>query len=667
MKRLTAIVIVMIFSLLITGCNKDPKPEDRFSQYADLWNEQKFAEMYDYLSAETKEKVKKEDFVDRYKKIYGDLDINNLKVEFKKPKEETDKKAEEAKFPFSVAMDSMAGEIAFDHSAQWVKEERDDKTNWYLNWDTTFIFPQLQEGDKVGISTVPAERGEILDKNGTGLAINGEANEIGIVPANIEGKEQQVISALAELLWMSTGQIENALNATWVQPEHFVPIKKIPADQRDLLEEAVAIDGVVNRKAKARQYPLGEAAAHLIGYVGPITAEELEKREGEGYGTNDVIGKRGLEQVLEKRLKGESGVKIYVKKEDGTQETIAEKEVKNGEDIKLTIDRTVQGTIFAQMDGEAGTAAAIDPITGETLALVSTPSFNPNKLTLGATSAQWKELEDNEQNPLLNRFSATYAPGSVMKPITAAIGLQQGAIDWKKTINVDGLKWQKDSSWGSYHVTRVSDKPNVNLDRALLYSDNIYFAQAALSIGKDKFLTGLEKFGFDSKEFKYAYPIQISKAGKIDSDVALADSGYGQAQVETNVLHLASTYTFLVNNGNMIKPVLLADEEKGQVWQKDLVSAGDADKISAALQRVVQDPAGTANAGNIEGYSIAGKTGTAELKRAQGEKGTEYGWFVAYNTENPSLLIAMMIEGVEGRGGSTVPVKLVKNVFESVR
>ena len=466
---------------------------------------------------------------------------------------------------------------------------------------------------------------------------------------------------------MSTGQIENALNATWVQPEHFVPIKKIPADQRDLLEEAVAIDGVVNRKAKARQYPLGEAAAHLIGYVGPITAEELEKREGEGYGTNDVIGKRGLEQVLEKRLKGESGVKIYVKKEDGTQETIAEKEVKNGEDIKLTIDRTVQGTIFAQMDGEAGTAAAIDPITGETLALVSTPSFNPNKLTLGATSAQWKELEDNEQNPLLNRFSATYAPGSVMKPITAAIGLQQGAIDWKKTINVDGLKWQKDSSWGSYHVTRVSDKPNVNLDRALLYSDNIYFAQAALSIGKDKFLTGLEKFGFDSKEFKYAYPIQISKAGKIDSDVALADSGYGQAQVETNVLHLASTYTFLVNNGNMIKPVLLADEEKGQVWQKDLVSAGDADKISAALQRVVQDPAGTANAGNIEGYSIAGKTGTAELKRAQGEKGTEYGWFVAYNTENPSLLIAMMIEGVEGRGGSTVPVKLVKNVFESVR
>lgn len=667
MKRFTAILIVMIFSLLIAGCNKDPKPEDRFSQYTDLWNEQKFAEMYNFLSAETKEKVKKEEFVDRYKKIYSDLEINNLKVKFKKPKEETDKKAEKAEFPFSVTMDSMAGEISFDHSALWVKEEREKETNWYLNWDSTFIFPQLQEGDKVGISTVPAQRGEILDKNGAGLAINGEANEIGIVPANIEGKEQQVIAALSEVLGISTEQIENALNATWVQPEHFVPIKKIPVDQEELLQEAVAIDGVVNRKVKARQYPLGEAAAHLIGYVGPITAEELEKREGQGYGSNDVIGKRGLEQVLEERLRGESGVKITVKKEDGTQEVIAEKEVKNGEDVQLTIDRTVQGTLFSQMNGEAGTAAAIHPITGETLALVSSPSFNPNTLTLGATSAQWKELEDNEKNPLLNRFSATYAPGSVMKPITAAIGLQEGAIDWKKTINVNGLKWQKDSSWGSYHVTRVSDKPDVNLERALLYSDNIYFAQAALSIGKEEFLSGLGNFGFDSKEFKYAYPIQISKAGKIDSEVALADSGYGQAQVETNVLHLASTYTFLVNNGNMIKPVLLAEEEKGQVWHEGLVSAADADKLSAALGRVVQDPAGTANMGKIEGYPLAGKTGTAELKKAQGEKGAEYGWFVGYNTENPSLLIAMMIEEVQGRGGSAVPVKIVKNVFVSVK
>lgn len=665
MKRFAAVTLVVLFSLIIAGCNKEPKPDDRMSQYADLWNEQKFAEMYEFLSAKTKETVKEEDFVDRYKKIYKDLEIANLKVEFKQPDEKIDKKAEQAELPVSVTMDSMAGKIEFDLAAVWVKEERNDETNWYLNWDTSFIFPQLEPGDKVGISTTPAERGEILDKNGNGLAINGTAYEIGIVPRDMGENRDAVISDLADLLGITTAQIEKALNQSWVQPEHFVPIKKIPLDQRDLLEKAVQLDGVVKRDVKARQYPLGEAAAHLIGYVGPVTAEDLEKYEG--YRSTDVIGKRGLEQLFEKRLKGENGVTIYASKSDGSREVIAEKKVKNGETIRLTIDSNLQKLIFTEMKGEAGTAAAIHPKTGETLALVSSPSFNPNLLTLGATSAQWKELEGNELNPLLNRFNATYAPGSVMKPITAAIGLKEGAIDWSKTINVKGLKWQKDSSWGNYYVTRVSDQANVNLDKALVYSDNIYFAQAALSIGKDKFLSGLQNFGFDTKDFKYTYPIQNSKAGNIKSDVALADSGYGQAQVETNVLHLASTYTVFVNNGNMIQPVLLADEETGQVWRENLVSSGDAAKLSASLEKVVQDPAGTAHMGKIDGYPIAGKTGTAELKQAQGEKGKENGWFVAYNTDNPDLLMAIMIEGVEGRGGSAIPVKMAKNIFGTWR
>ena len=178
------------------------------------------------------------------------------------------------------------------------------------------------------------------------------------------------------------------------------------------------------------------------------------------------------------------------------------------------------------MKGEAGTAAAIHPIERRNTGPVSSPSFDPNILTLGATAEQWKKLQDNELNPLLNRFAATYAPGSVMKPITAAIGLKEGAIDWKKTINVKGLKWQKDSSWGNYYVTRVSDQPNVNLEKALVYSDNIYFAQAAwlsARINSCRFAG----FGFDNKGFKYKYPIQLSKAGKIGSDIALADSGYG--------------------------------------------------------------------------------------------------------------------------------------------
>ena len=204
-------------------------------------------------------------------------------------------------------------------------------------------------------------------------------------------------------------------------------------------------------------YPAKEAAAHLIGYVGPITADELEKLKGKGYSRNDLIGKRGLEQVLDERLKGKNGAKIAIAKEDGTEEVLAEKEVQNGENVQLTIDSTIQNQLYGQLSGQAGTATAIHPQTGETLGLVSAPSFDPNVLTLGATADQWGALENNPQTPLLNRFSANYSPGSVIKPITAAIALKEGTIDPQTTIQVNGLQWQKDASWGNYYVTRVKD------------------------------------------------------------------------------------------------------------------------------------------------------------------------------------------------------------------
>jgi len=428
------------------------------------------------------------------------------------------------------------------------------------------------------------------------------------------------------------------------------------------LEKLFAIPSVLKQDAEGRIYPYGEATGHLIGYVGPITAEEMEKNEG--YSSTDLIGKRGLEQVLEKRLKGENGIKIYINKEDGTEVILAEKEVKHGENVQLTIDGSLQEKAYAQFNGEAGMAAAIDPLTGETHALVSSPSFNPNILALGATSEQWKALEENPKNPLLNRFKSTYAPGSVIKPITASIGLATGKIDWEKTINVDGLKWQKDASWGSYQVTRVKD-PNkpVNLEDALLYSDNIYFAQAALDIGEDGFATGLESYGF-GEDFPYSYPIETSHFGGLEKEVTLADSGYGQGQVEMSVIHLASTYTTLINQGNLIKPILFAEEEKSQVWKENLLPASEAEKLNNVLTKVVQDPQGTAHSGKIDGYMLAGKTGTAELKQAQGESGKENGWFVAYNPEHPELLIALMVEGVEDSGGSKAAVAKVKAIFE---
>ena len=659
MKRALIILLSVVIAALISGCSKEPTPEERFSQYVKLWNDQKFEEMYGFLSEKAKDSISKEEFVSRYNKIYKDLEINELKVSYKQPKEEQEHE-ENAELPFSAKMNSVAGPIAFDHNATLVKEEREKETNWYVDWNTTYIFSELEAGDKISFKNVQAERGSILDRAGNGLAINGTAVQIGVVPGELGEPKEQTITKLAELLEMSEEQINKAMNAGWVKPELFVPLKKVSKTDKGLHEKLFAIDGVTSQMVGAREYPYGEALSHLIGYVGPILADDLEKLEGKGYTATDLIGRRGLEQVLEEQLKGTNGVRISIVKEDGTVKTLAEKPVENGKDVKLTIDVVAQQQLYDQLKGKAGTASAINPKTGETLALVSAPGFDPNEMALGISQNKRKMLEDDPLKPTLNRFKMTYVPGSVIKPITAAIGLESGKLELDTAFEINEKQWQKDASWGKYKVTRYSDvKGSINLEKALIYSDNIYFARAALGMGQDTFTEGLKKFGFEDQP-EYLYPIEPSQIGKIDSEISLADSAYGQGQVEMNILHLATTYSPLVNEGNLVKPILNMEDEQGQVWKEDLVSPDNAAALNSMLTKVITDPKGTAHNGLIANYPLAGKTGTAEIKEKQGEKGRELGWFVAYNPQSTDMIVAMMIED----SGSKDVVTRVKEFYE---
>ena len=659
MKRALFIILSVFIAAFISGCSKDPTPEERFSQYVKLWNDQKFDEMYGFLSAEAKKSISKEDFVSRYNKINKDLEINELKVSYKQPEEEQEHE-ENAELPFSAKMESAAGPIEFDQTANLVKEEREDKTNWYVDWNTTYIFPELGEGDKISFKNVHAERGNILDRAGNGLAINGTAVQVGVVPGKLGEPKEQTITKLAELLDLTEEQINKAMNAGWVKPDLFVPLKKVSKTDKGLHEKLFALDGVTSQMVGAREYPYGEALSHLLGYIGPVTADDLEKLEGKGYTSTDIIGRRGLEQVLEEKLKGTNGVRISIVKEDGTVKTLAEKPVENGKDVKLTIDVVAQQQLYDQLKGKAGTASAINPATGETLALVSAPGFDPNEMTLGISQNKRKMLEEDPLKPFLNRFKLTYVPGSVMKPITTAIGLESDKLKLDTAFEINEKQWQKDASWGKYKVTRYSDvKGSINLEKALIYSDNIYFARAALGMGQDTFTEGLKKFGFEDQP-EYLYPIEPSQIGKIDSEISLADSAYGQGQIEMNILHLATTYSPFVNKGNLIKPILNMEDEQGQIWKEGLVSPENAAAINNMLTKVVTDPKGTAHNGQIANYPLAGKTGTAEIKEKQGEKGKELGWFVAYNPKSTDMIVAMMIED----SGSKDVVTRVKEFYE---
>lgn len=664
MKKLALVFGFLLMStLFLAGCSDEPSPEERFAAYTKLWNKQDFSKMYDYLSADTKKQISEDEFAERYTKIYKGIEADEIKVGYTQPKEEKDHKdAKKVNLAYTVKMETLAGAVDFDHKATLVKEEKDKEENWYIKWDESYIFPDLKAGEKISVETYPAIRGEIVDRNERGLAMNGTVSEIGIVPEKM-GSEKETISQVAGILNMTSDEVEKKLNQSWVQPSYFVPIKQMSSDSTATLEKLLSIPGVSVNNSDERIYPYKNATAHLIGYVGEASAEDLEKLKGKGYTANDVIGKRGLEQILEERLKGKPGGKIYIKTEEGEEKIVAEKPAEEGETITLTIDAELQKDIFKQYDNEVGSAAALDPNTGETLALVSSPSFDPNKYVLGITSAEQKALEEDPDKPLLNRFSSTFAPGSTIKALTAAIALKNG-VDPKEAINIQGTTWAK-SNWKDHSITRVAN-PGVPIDmeKALIYSDNIYFAQKALNLGKDKFSNGLKAFGFD-ESLNFDYPIKASSIGKLDSEGRLADAGYGQAQVQMSTLHLAMTYSAFLNEGNIIAPSLVTgDKTEQKVWKKNIISADQANTVTKLLTQVVEHPKGSAHAVNDLGIKLAAKTGTAEIKAAKNSNGTENGWFVAMDTEDPELIMAWMMEDVKGRGGSHLVVDQMKPVLK---
>lgn len=668
MKKSWIAIAAVLMLVLLAGCQQQATPEDRIKEYISHWNKGEFAEMYEnYLNEGTKGAYDTAEFVDRQKKIQEDLGIENLEVTYTEPAEDAEWNEDEpADFPVQVKMDTVAGPVEFSQNMTLLHETHGEEENWFVEWNPSFIFPQLEAEDKIQIDRVKAARGEILDRNGLALAINGGGFNVGIVPEKFTDESKK--AELADLLGITVESIDQQLGQSWVKPDLFVPIAKLARTDTETIDAAIKIPGVAAQNTPMREYPYGAALSHVTGYIGSITAEQLEERKDKGYTANDQIGRGGMEGVLEERLRGTDGLTIWIDKpaEGAEAITVAEKPVENGETVQLTIDAELQKKTYEAMKGEPGTSAAVNPKTGETLALISSPGFDPNEFMLGISGTRYKELEEDPKNPLFNRFRAAYAPGSTLKPVTAAIGMEAGTLEPAEGITINGKTWQKDSSWGDYKVSRLHpEAPNpVDLNIALVYSDNIYFAQQALEMGSETFVAGLKDFGFGEEiEFPLGLKAsQISNEGTIGSAGQLADTSFGQGQMLTNIVHLASMYEPFLTDGIMYKPTLLLDDEDAQVWKEGLVSAETAATLRTAMRNVVVD--GYAQSANIPEAELAGKTGTAELKAAGEERGKENGFFVTYDASNPEVLLAMMIENVEDNGGSDYVAGMAAQAFK---
>ncbi len=676
-KWLIPVLILVVLAAVAVACfliwrfaGKKADPKEQVKQYFTYVSEKKYEEMYAMLSSESRQQVSQEDFIERNQNIYEGIEADNLQITFAEGDDEAGK-GSSVTLTYSTSMDTMADQIAFDNQITLVKEDGDYK----IQWDSTLIFPALQDDYRVQIDTQKGERGTIYDRNGNVLAGNGTVSEIGIVPGKLGDQKEESIRKLAELLQITEEGINTALSASYVQDDSFVPIKSISQGNTELEDQLLTISGVMINDANERVYPLGASAGHLTGYVQAVTAEDLENLKGQGYHENSVIGKAGLEQIYEEQLKPTDGATINIVDGEGsTIETLALKPAQNGQDVRVTIDSNVQKTAYEQFASDPGTAAAINPKNGEVLALVSTPGYDPNEFVLGMTNARWEELNADENNPLMNRFTNSWVPGSTFKGITAAIGVDTGKLNPDENLGYEGLSWQKDASWGDYFVTTLTDYgQEVNLENALVYSDNIYFAKAALNVGADLMSEKLKAFGFD-ESMPFEIDMQTSTFDdddNIDSDIQLADTGYGQGQVLVTPLHLLSMYSMFVNEGNMIQPTLAYEEGyTGKYWKENVISAQTAELLKNDLIQVIENPTGTGASAKIDGVTFLGKTGTAEIKESQDDTtGIERGWFICETTDESAAQIAVvgMVEDVKSKGGSgyvTQKVRAIAAAYE---
>lgn len=545
-----------------------------------------------------------------------------------------DKDSDQFNFQYNGSLTTSLGELTeLSYSGTITVADNEAK----IDWSPQLIFPGMEGQDKVSISVDNATRGEILDRNNEPLAENGTLYQLGVVPGQLGTGDEKTanIKAIAERFDLTEEAINQALGQSWVQDELFVPLKIIePTDEMPT--------GTSLKETTGRTYPLGEAAAQLIGYLGNVTAEDIEKDET--LASNGQIGRSGLEAAFDKELRGENGGKIAITDEDGAEKAVLlEKERADGKDIQLTIDAQAQKTAFDSLQNQAGATVVTEPKTGDLLVLASSPSYDPNKMTQGISQEDYDAYEQNEDLPFISRFATDYAPGSTFKAITGAIGLENGTIDPTQSIAIDGLKWQKDSSWGDYFVTRVTDVASVNLKDALVYSDNIYMAQQTLSMGEDAFRDGLSKLIFgETLDLPIAMnPAQISNEDSFNSDILLADTGYGQGELLLNPIQQAAIYSVFANQGKLVYPRLVKEAEQKD---KEVFKAETIDQINQDLTAVVSDPNGTAHSLAALNIPLAAKTGTAEIKEKQDEKGQENSFLFAFDSQDQGFLMVSMLE-----------------------
>ncbi len=544
---------------------------------------------------------------------------------------------------------------------------------------------------------ITAPRGNFYDRNGELLVTSRISHVVSVVPEDIEDNPY-VIQFLSQVLALSEEELFQRMEeGAKYQKDQYIPLKRdvdgVAVGQ--ILEAKLDLPGVVVEDYPVRNYPRGEWGAHLFGYLGEISEQELAQRRGLGYRLGDAIGKTGLEKTYDHELKGEEAVRIWEVDRVGQPILVLEeKKYVPGHNLHLTIDAHLQAVAEQAIRDQlawaktqtnpqlnkanAGSVIAIDPRNGAILAMVSYPEYDPNQFVGNISSTAFNELLNNPLNPFSNRVTrGHFMPGSTFKPITVLAALEEGLVKPGETFNCTGVV-----RVGNSQLRCNPPHGELNVIDGLKNSCNTVMAELAFRTGPDKLAEHARLLGLGARTGLNLEPTELEgligdpawkrKArGETWYPMETALIAIGQSFVNVTPLQLAQVYAAIASGGEvytpqLVKKITTAEGEtvskfSPQAVRKIKLKPENLAIVREGLEQVVED--GTARYAfhgfPLDKIPVAGKTGTAENKGKN-----DFAFFASYApADQPELVVVVVIE--EGGFGSQAAAPVARKIYEA--
>src|SRR5512135_1204495 len=643
-------------------------PDTTAQEFLLDWTKADYTSMFALISSGSQATLTPDTFANRYTAAQSTAGVKFIRAEARSAL----RSANTAHIGYHVEWDTtLFGTLKADNEMALTLENN----QWRVVWNDDLIWPGLENGGSFQIQYSVPRRANIYDRDGKGLAVDGQIVTIGLVPGQIQD-EAKLLAGLSPIVNLTPEQIKaKYANA---RPDWYVPIADVPFEISQANQDVLSLPGFDLRSKAVRVY--NGLAPHTIGYVSLISPDTAQQWKDLGYRGDEWVGASGLEEWGEPYLAGTHGGTLSIISAQGTViKTMAKQDAVPSRSIYTTLNRTLQEATDKILEGHKGAIVVLDPKTGQVLALSSYPSFNPNALITSNV------VDVPAETSFLNRATqGAYPPGSTFKPVTMAAGLEKGGLKPTSPFYDPGY-W--DGLGAGYRKVcwLASGHGNIDLQTGLSASCDVVFYQVGkivddvdpmilptfargFGLGATTGITGLAEVAGLIPDPNWKLSTQ-NDAWRTGDAVNMA---IGQGYVQVTPLQLARTYAAIANGGTLYRPEIVlkigsSNEPPEEVFQPDAqgqlpISPDNLKAIQNGLHGVIVSPRGTAGF-VFRGfpYSVAGKTGTAETG---GPNDVSHAWFVAYAPfEDPKILVLVFLEN--GGQGSYNAAPLARNVLET--